>query len=468
MSDTLTTNQLVTHVSALLTRSLLASRMSQAFNGKRDYNEVFGYPPILSWDDYWSWYERGGLAKRIIDLPCDATWRHDPEVLEDANSGDWTLFRLAFDSFTSRLNLIAELKRADILQSVGRYSIMLLGVKGTGQLEDPLPDRSLRQPEDLVWVDVFDEKRAQIEALEEKDVFSPQYRLPLFYQIDLGSSFVSGSLAGTKRVHYSRVLHFAEGCLRDRIFGTPRLQAVYNLLMDLLKVSGGGAEAYWLNAINGVAATTREGWTFGEPEERQLTEEMENFVHQLSRTLLLKGADVQRMGVQTADPTGTYTILMDQLAGTIAIPQRILTGSEMGQLASSQDRDNWNDTVMGRQNQFAEPGMLRKFIDRGLALGFIPPPRKNEYIIKWKDLKELSSPEKATLALTRAQAASTYVSGSAEIVYAPSEFREDMGKDPVMPADAQASIDDMRQNEPPLNEQNPQVQAQFTQGKKAA
>lgn len=471
MPDTLTTNQLVAHVSDLLSRAALSARMGQAFNGKRDYNEVFGYHTNPDFNLYWDWYRRGGLAKRIIDLPCDATWRHDPEILDDENPHSENEFEFAWSQLNTRLSLVARLHRADLLQSVGHYSVMLLGTRDGDQLGMPLRDGQFTRPEDLLYVQVLNESHAVISEWE-MDGKNERYGLPKMYTVSLGQNAATAatSMTRTVLVHHSRILHFAEGCIEDDVFGTPKLEAVLNLLMDLLKVSGGGAEMYWLNAINGVVASMREGWTFTPDDEKQLTDEMENFAHQLARTILAKGADIQRMGVQTADPTGNYDTLIEQIAGTVGIPKRILTGSERGELASTQDRTNWAESIMTRQSRHAEPTMLRPFIGRLIDLGILPQPTNGKYWVEWKNLLELNDQEKANLALTRAQAAAAFVGpmGDVPAVYAPSEFREDMGKDAVMPAEAQASIDDMRQNEPPLNEQNPQVQDQFAQTKKAA
>jgi hypothetical protein len=49
---------------------------------------------------------------------------------------------------------------------------------------------------------------------------------------------------------------------------------------------------------------------------------------------------------------------MSILAGTTSIPQRILTGSEAGQLASEQDRANWAEYIERRRRVFGEPYIL--------------------------------------------------------------------------------------------------------------
>src|SRR5262245_8556616 len=119
MADALVVNELVALVSDLMSRAQLATRMGQAFQGKRDYYDVFGYEKAPTCDVFFSWYRRGGLAKRIIELPCEATWRHAPEILDDESPESENAFESAWTQLNKRLGLISRLKRADILQSIG-------------------------------------------------------------------------------------------------------------------------------------------------------------------------------------------------------------------------------------------------------------------------------------------------------------------------------------------------------------
>jgi hypothetical protein len=451
----------------IISRVGMANRQLSAFNGLRNYELTFGYHPQLNFEDYWSWYKRGGIAKRIIDLPCDATWRHDPEILDDESSETENQFEATWKSLNKRLGLTAKLHRADILQSIGRYSVMLLGVNDGKQLDQPL-ESTFTSPDDLLYVQVLSEKHAEIAAFV-NDPADARYGLPERYQVTLGSSEVKTAQVTTKTipVHHSRILHFAEGCLEDDVLGTSRLEAVFNLLMDLLKVSGGGAETYWLNAANKYSIENQEGFSFDPTDMETMKTKVTDLIHNLSSVVALNGARAVRMGVQVADPTGQYQVVMQQLAGTTNIPQRLLTGTESGELASTQDRKNWNETIMSRHHNHAGPVMVRPTINRLIDLGIMPAPSKDEYIVKWKNLLELSDAEKAQLALTRAQAASAYVGvgGDVERVYAPLEFRESMGLMAKMSAEAKRSIAEMGQDEEPDDENDPQVQEQFAKAK---
>lgn len=457
-----TANELVV-LSDLLSRSALSSAMGVSFNGKRSYWDTFGYPSNLTFDDYYFWYRRGGLAKRIIDLLCKTTWRYAPEILDDENPKSENPFEAAWTTLEKRLQVTARLCRADILQSIGQYAVMLLGTSDGAPLDQPIADGQFRSPDDLLYLQPLSESHATITQID-TDPRNPRYGLPLMYSVQLGASLSATipRIAHAVPVHFTRILHFAEDTLEDDVLGIPRLEAIINLLTDLLKVTGGGAETYWLNAANKVKVETDPDFKFAAGDMAVLKDKVAEFVHNLSPWLILEGMKAERMGVQIADPSGNYSVLLDQIAGTVGIPRRILTGSELGELASSQDQENFAQGIMSRQMTFAEPQIQRQTVDRLIALGILPPPTNGEYTVKWEHPNEPSDLERAGLALQRAQAAQTYVQGSGEMVLTVGEFRESMGLEPEKPEDPQA--EELQQDE----EQNPQVQEQFQRGRQAA
>ena len=84
--------------------------------------------------------------------------------------------------------------------------------------------------------------------------------------------------------------------------------------------------------------------------------------------------------------------ILTQIAGSKAIPKRILTGSEMGELASSQDRDNWKDQINGRQTGYAGPYIVRPLVDRLIKYGYLPTPKKGprEYEVRCPQIQVLT------------------------------------------------------------------------------
>lgn len=410
-------------LSELIDRFGLAARLGKQFGEKRDIYQVCGYRKRLRFDDFMERYERQDIAGRIVDAPATATWREVPEVYEDTGTEDETAFETAWKALAERLKVRHYFERADKLAGIGRYSVLLIGLKGQTNLEQPAA--SVRAPEDVIYLSPFSEKSARIVEFDE-DVGSERNGLPLFYELDLSvtaSGGVRRSAANRRRVHFSRVLHVAEGLLEDEVYGMPRLQRVYNLLDDLLKIVGGSGEMYWQGALRGLVAKLEKGFSLPPDQAKALKDEIEEYVHGLTRFIKTVGVDVNALPSVTPDPRGAFEVALSLVSGCTGIPKRVLIGSERGELASDQDEKNWKDRVMERQKNFAEPLVLLQFIGMMIDLGALPKPGKT-LKVEWPNLLSLSEKEQAEVANTKAQAMATYSNSSAPEFFPPEETRK--------------------------------------------
>ncbi len=197
-------------------------------------------------------------------------------------------------------------------------------------------------------------------------------------------------------IHWSRIIHIAEGCLDDDIFGQPTLENVYNLLLDLLKVTGGGSEAYWLRASPGLQLDVDKDMTLDTVEKQALKDQADE-----RRMLRTRGVNVNQLGSDVANFSNPADAIMTQIAGSKGIPRRILQGSEEGSLASDQDRTSWQDQIRGRQEGHAESIIIRPLVDRLIKYGYLPTP--TDYDVVWPDSNILTLPEKSAGALSWAQ-----------------------------------------------------------------
>jgi hypothetical protein len=154
---------------------------------------------------------------------------------------------------------------------------------------------------------------------------------------------------------------------------------------------------------------------------------MEEFTHNLSRYLRTKGIDVNTLNFDIADPKNYFDMIVSLISATTGIPKRILTGSEQGQLASSQDENNWLARVNERQTDFCEIQVLRPILDWFIEHGVLPEPKDSDYEIKWPDLRTVSDTEKADVALKTSQALANYVNAQGtDMVMPPKQFFEDV------------------------------------------
>lgn len=356
--------------SGLIQRALLAFRAGLQFGGKRDLYDIFGYTLRPTFEDYLGRYGRQDIAGRIVDAPAQAVWRSPPQIVAS------TEFKTAWDTLIKKNNIWYNLERTDRLAGIGFYSTMLVGFDDSGSLETPATDA-----EEILYLQPYGQTSADILKFDE-DQKSPRYNLPEMYMLKVADPAHLLGITGTAasktpsrkdvKVHHSRVLHVAESILEDEIVGIPRLQRVFNLLDDLIKVVGGGSEAFWLNARQGMQMDIDKDMDLSVPDSEALADEVEEFQHQLRRFIRTRGVTMKNLGTDVADPRGQFEVIIALISGATGIPRRILLGSEAGQLASEQDRANWADRVDERRGSFAEPNILEPFIDILHNAGMLP------------------------------------------------------------------------------------------------
>jgi hypothetical protein len=356
--------------SGLIQRALLAFRAGLQFGGKRDLYEIFGYELRPKFEDYLGKYARQDIAGRIVDAPAQAVWRNPPEIVAS------TEFKSAWDTLVKKNNIWYYLERTDRLAGIGLYSTMLVGFDDLGALDQPVSGAK-----EILYLQPYGQTSADVLSFEDNSK-SPRYNLPDMYMLKVADPAHLLGITGTTasktpsrkdvRVHHSRILHVAESILEDEVIGIPRLQRVYNLLDDLIKVVGGGSEMFWLNARQGMQLDIDKEMDLSVPDSQALADEVEEFQHQVRRFIRTRGVTMKNLGTSVADPRGQFEVIMALISGATGIPRRILLGSEAGQLASEQDRANWADRVDERRGSFAEPNILEPFIDVLHAAGILP------------------------------------------------------------------------------------------------
>jgi len=410
--------------SALLSRASLAQRLGWTFNGDRQVHDILGYKKALHFLDFKARYYRGDIAQRIVKFWPEATWASPPIVHEDDADDVQTPFEQDWQALTQRLPLFATFKRADIQQRLGQFSVLFLGLAGQGRSLDQ-PARPVRGPQDLLYVEPYSEEWAQIERFD-GNPDSPTFGQPLLYRINFGRN--SGDVSrmampvGSSLVHASRLIHLAEDCLDDMVYGVPCLEAIYDRLDDLLKVVGGSAEMFWRDAKQRFALEMDPTAEFSATDEAALSDHVKEFMHGLRDFMRLRGLNVKPFPGTVESPKDHIAALIDLISATTGIPKRRLMGSEVGQLASTQDEQAEKQRTVQRQQQFAEPQVLRPFLDRCIALQVLRAPVQ-PYRVNWGNLLALSQEQRATVAQSTAGALDTYTRGLAASVVPPEEFR---------------------------------------------
>lgn len=391
-------------MSSLLSRMVEFWRSGGSlYGGNRNLYGVFGWNRSPTFGDYLYKYRRQNIAKRIVNAPADALWADPPLVQGDA------AFNAAWEDLLSHIPVFANFQRVDKLARIGRYSVLLVGYDDGASLETPVRMSPGRR---ILYMQPYSEESAKVHSFVGK-ITDPRFGQPEFYEITPGKSDRSEGLTGISvdkallggvvKVHHSRVLHVAEGALESQVYGIPALEAVYNDLDDLQKVTGGAAELFWLAGNRGLHINIDKEMELDPEDEESLSDELEEYQHELRRTIRTRGVEVNPLGSEVADPRGVFNMQISIIAATTGIPQRMLTGSEAGQLASQQDRANWAQRLAERISEFGGPVMLLPFLRMQVHAGVLPPPTTMK--ITWPDAFKMNPLERAQTSAQMARSA---------------------------------------------------------------
>ena len=424
---------------AATTRSTLFNNL---LDPRRNINDECGYPNDIDVDDYKSLYDREGIATRVVDVMPEESWQVDPKVFEDDDLETDTKFETALKELGKSLGgkgwyqggegnpLWEWLRRVDKLSGIGTFGVLLLGLDDGLDLNEPAAGINEKgenvsgKEQKLLYLRAFDESLVQITAYE-SDKANPRYGQPTFYNVTLNDSDVAATQSSqpsttTISVHWSRIIHVADNLGSSELFGAPRMQAVFNRLMDLRKEYGGSAEMYWKGAFPGLSIETIPQLGPDAALPKELPQLMEKYHNGLQRYLAMSGMTAKMLSPTVVDPTPQITVQIEFICITKGIPKRIFMGSERGELASSEDDDAWNDVIRDRQSSYLTPRIIIPFIDRIICLGVLPEPKG--YNVSWTDLDSLTDSEQADIAVKQTEAMSKYVQGNVEQLITPLNY----------------------------------------------
>lgn len=408
-------NQRTLAFNSMLTERLsIIAGLGMGFGGKRDIYTEAGYKKLLTYEDFYGAYRRQDVARRVVRAPADESWRKAPEILDGSDpdtARDDTEFVKAWNQLANGTGvgdkpegsrgLLHYLSRADRISGIGRYGLLYLGARDGEAPDQPLKKGALNGPDDLLFVGTYAEGNAAI-STSSADRSNERYTLPEHYNLTVTGATTTSTL----RAHWTRCIHIAEDLENDDIYGQPRLEACWNRIYDLLKIMAGSGEAAWKLLDTGHILTTKPGQKLPSKASdlTDLEDQVEEFVHGLRRWLLAEGLESTGIEGTVTDPTGLVNINVALISAATGIPQRILLGSERGELASSQDEVNWANVIATRQQNHVGPMILRPLINRLIWAGALPKPSSGGFCIYWPPLVESRREETSMVARNVAMA----------------------------------------------------------------
>jgi len=394
--------------------------LMQQIDPKRNIDKELGYPDELTLQDYTKMFEREGYGNRVVTLKPNGCWATPPTIRENEDSNE-TTFEADLNRVIKDVNLFSYFLRADILSGIGSYGALLLGFDDGEDLTVPISGvggdgkKEGDAKHSLMYVRALGEKEVTVHKVV-TDPKSPRNGLPEMYNVQMVTPTERSGTTGSsdKPIHWSRIIHLAEGLLANEIYGSPRQKCVFNYLYNVQKILGGSAEMYWMGAFPGLSLETQPDMADAEIDMDTVKQSLFDYQNKLKRFLVLQGLNAKPLDVQIASPKEHMDVQIDGICATIECPKRIFLGSERGELASSQDTISWNGKLMGRNENYLTPYVVRPTIDRLVMTGVLSEPA--DYEVVWSDLNSATDAQQAEVAGKTTESLAKYVQGDVESV----------------------------------------------------
>jgi hypothetical protein len=411
-----------------------------AFDGLRDYFQALGFKRTLTIQDYRQRYERGGIAKVLIDRLPEEMWDDGVFIEEEEHDSEsLSEYEIQSAQLWERLSIESRLMKADKLAGLSTHSVVLIGVKeASTDLSQPLP--RLKGPDDIIYLLQFAEDNAKVLSLV-SNLQDERFGRPEFYELKTVSNSGNGPILPTQqastviKVHWTRIIHIAHGLLESDWIGTPDLQASWNDLESLYKTGWGGPEFAWRRGDMGIQWDLDPQYDYSTAEGKERLKKMDEQIEERRHNLR---SDIKTSGVTAkplAGPVDKFGSNVDTslklIAGTHSLPYTLLTGEELGLRAGENNRETINIVTQGRRKQFGTP-LVRQLQDRLIEFGGLAKPKSKDgkYRVVWGVEEELGENEKATLAKTYADANQSHSNAGGGLIYTADEIRYKVGDDP--------------------------------------
>lgn len=380
----------------------------------------YGYPSSLKFSNFWNMYRRFGIATNVVRLPVDTGWVTPPEI-ESGNPQ----FERELERLEKRINLWVRIKGLDTRQRVGRYAGMFMRVR-----DDLNPDQPLEGTlsGESALMDMMPLYESQLEVVESDDnPNSETFGQPIMLQY---SQSVTGSrneeANNTINIHASRIVFAAEGADDGWIYGISALEPVYNSLMDLRKVIGGGGEGFYKNASQSIVFDLKDGASAMQYKDKldEFNDQYDEFSKdRFRRSMWTPGMSATTLDSTLISPKDFFDVALNDVAAGSKIPATILIGQQTGRLASGEDSDHFLSGVQSRRENFMTE-MTRSIFDWCIEFGILPSA---EYEVVWDDLLARSDTERLDNAKSMALINKEQFSSGGDVPFTGEEIRDAAG-----------------------------------------
>ncbi len=379
-----------------LRRADLSAGFGISPDGKRDYNTIFGYGTTLSYKDFYGMYDRSGYANTIVEKVAKACWGEIPKI----KKGETQILETELKQL-AKMGFFSALQRADILNRIGNFSVLLIGLPDGQDLDQPLGSAGKKLKN--MYFNPYNYDGITISKFD-TDPASPRFQLPEIYQLQTSNTGDKSKDVSFQafNVHWSRVVHLAEGALDSRIEGRSALRAPWNALIDAEKVRGGSGEAYFKNArqVRALEADKDANLDPTSGALDTLKENLQAFDNGWDSTLRLQNMKAKNLTVELASPRDSNDVIVETLSGQTGIPIRVFTGKGGGQTSGAEDRASWNALISDRRVDFCD-GVLFDGLEIMASAGLFDLPDDVE--IEWSPQSATTEKDQSAINKTKAE-----------------------------------------------------------------
>lgn len=452
----------LTILASALSRRL---RNAETFDGERNVWESCGYPWECEQSKMELRYKRFGLARRIVDAFPDACWSKPPEVLENEDDKE-TEFEAAWKSLVKEFRVFSRLHQLDRLAGRGKCAVLLIGLDdGKALRMEPAAG-----PHRVIYLRPYHPDKVEV-FKKETDPRSPRFGAPTMYTLRRKKDQELNKM----EVHWKRIIHLSDTTDDNDWEGEHRLKKVWNHILDIEKIAGGGAEMFWKGGFPITLFNIDKEITPTSEDLTAMNSQISDVLHGLTRSLKFRGVTAETLKSELAQPAGHFLIQVQLISAATGIPQRVLLGSEMAKLASEQDSRNWLDKVHERRVNYCQGWILEVFVERLQLLGALPaikePPPDADVdapgpIVRWPDLQSHTDKDEAEVGKLRTEALAKFAgtAGTENVIDLFHWLTEFMGFDRTT---AQSIVDGVDETSSREDEQPEEEEPEFDEGRNA-
>jgi len=400
-----------------------------------------GYPEEIDIQMYYDQWKRNGVAKRVVSAFPTATWKTKPDVYENEDQDNITAFETTWKELDRRVGINAAMASADKLCGIGRFGVILLGIDDGKELHEPIDgfDEDFLSTEPgsaspkhrVTFARAVSERFVRIEKFVH-DHLDPRNGLPEQYSVQLGAVTDGAAEQSDQQVdyytvHWHRIIHITEETDETPVYASPRMQPVFNDLLDVLKISAGSPEAYWQAALPGLTFKLDPGYEG--IDEESLRSQMDEYATNMRRYISTVGVTVNTLAPNVSDPIPHIDQKMTMISIGTEIPKRILMGTEEGKLAGDQDGHSWDDRVMARRINHVEPHIIRRTVEHLRRMGCLE--QLEDVQVSWGSPHVATELEQAETGKVITEAIALFVSSGSETLMSFGDFLHLIMKRPI-------------------------------------